>query len=141
VRATDSPYVVEGNTMFDQFNQPFVSYSKQLAESALKAQQLALGNFEDLAKLQLKAIEGRVNATFEFLGEASEVRDFDGVKAIWPKGFSLAKESGEELFALSQEAMTRTAKTGEAISQLVKTQVESANEAVAKAAPKAARAK
>jgi ABC-type oligopeptide transport system substrate-binding subunit len=127
--------------MFDQFNQPFVSYSKQLAESALKAQQLALGNFEDLAKLQLKAIESRVNATFEFLGEAAEVRDFDGVKAIWPKGFSLAKESGEELFALSQEAMTRTAKTNEAISQLVKSQVETANEVVTKAAPKAARAK
>lgn len=127
--------------MFDQINQPFVSYSKQLAESALKAQQLALGNFEELAKLQLKAIEGRVNATFEFLGEAAEVRDFDGVKSIWPKGFNLAKESGEEFFALGQEAMTRSAKTGEAISQLVKTQVESANEAVAKATPKAARAK
>lgn len=127
--------------MFEQFNQPFVSYSKQLAESALKAQQLALGNFEDVAKLQLKAIESRVNAAFEFIGEASEVRDFDGVKAIWPKGFSLAKESGEQLFALGQEAMTRTVKTGEAISQLVKAQVEVANETVAKAAPKAARAK
>jgi hypothetical protein len=108
----------------------------------MKAQQLALGNFEEVAKLQLKAIEGRVNATFEFLSEASEVRDFDGAKAIWPKGFNLAKESGEELFALGQEAMTRSVKTGEAISQLVKNQVEVANEAVTKAAPaKAARAK
>ena len=127
--------------MFEQFNQPFVSYSKQLAESALKAQQLALGNFEELAKLQLKTVESRVNATFEFLGEAAEVRDFDGVKAIWPKGFTLAKESGEQLFAFGQEALTRSAKTGEAISQLVKSQVEVANEAVAKAAPKAPRAK
>ncbi len=127
--------------MFDQINQPFVSYSRQFAESALKAQQLALGNFEDLAKLQMKAMEDRVNATFEFFGEAAEVRDFDGVKAIWPKGFNLAKESGEQLFALSQEAMTRNVKTGEAISQLVKSQVEAANDSVTKAAPKAARAK
>ena len=128
--------------MFEQFNQPFVSYSKQFAESALKAQQLALGNFEELTKLQMKAMEERVNATFEFIGEASEVRDFDGVKAIWPKGFNLVKESGEQLFALGQEAMTRNVKTGEAISQLVKTQVEAAGETVAKAAPaKAARAK
>ena len=141
VLATDSPYAVEGYTMFEQFNQPFVSYSKQFADSALKAQQLALGNFEELAKLQLKAVESRVNAAFEFLGEAAEVRDFDGVKAIWPKGFNLAKESGEELFALSQEVMTRNVKTGEAISQLVKSQVEAANETVTKAAPKAARAK
>lgn len=127
--------------MFDQINQPFVSYSRQFAESALKAQQLALGNFEELAKLQMKAMEDRVNATFEFFGEAAEVRDFDGVKAIWPKGFNLAKESGEQLFALGQEAMTRNVKTGEAISQLVKAQVEAANESVTKAAPKAARGK
>lgn len=127
--------------MFDQINQPFVALSRQIAESAIKAQQLALGNFEDLTKLQLKAIEGQINASFEFFGEASEVRDFDGAKAIWPKGFNLVKESGEQLVALSQEAMNRNVKTGEAISQLVKSQVEAANESVAKAAPKAARAK
>lgn len=129
--------------MFEQINQPFVNFSKQLAESALKAQQLALTNFEQVAALQLKAIETRVHATFEFIGEAAEVRDFDGVKAIWPKGFNLVKESGEHLFQVGQEAMTRSVKTGEAISQLVKTQVESANETLVKAAPaaKAARAK
>lgn len=129
--------------MFEQINQPFVNFSKQLAESALKAQQLALSNFEQVAALQLKAIETRVNATFEFIGEAAEVRDFDGAKAIWPKGFNLVKESGEHLFQVGQEAMTRSVKTGEAISQLVKTQVESANETLVKAAPaaKAARAK
>jgi len=128
--------------MFEQINQPLVNLGKQFADSAIKAQQLALNNFEQLAALQLKAVEARMNATFEFLGEAAEVRDFDGVKAIWPKGFNLAKESGEHLFAVSQEAMGHTVKTSEAISQLVKTQVESANDTMVKApAAKAARAK
>lgn len=127
--------------MFDQINQPLVNFGKQFAESALKAQQLALNNFEQVANLQLKALETRVNATFDFLGEAAEVRDFDGVKAIWPKGFNLVKESGEHLFKVGQDAMAQTVKTTEAISQLVKAQVESANDSIVKSAPKAARAK
>ncbi|MBD8525180.1 phasin family protein [Pseudomarimonas arenosa] len=127
--------------MFENFNQPVINLGKQFADSALKAQQLALNNFEQVANLQLKALETRVNATFEFLGEAAEVRDFDGVKAIWPKGFALVKESGEQLFATSQEAMGHTVKTSEAISQLIKTQVETANDSIVKPATKAKAAK
>ncbi len=128
--------------MFEQFNnQPMFAFGKQIADNALKAQQLALQNFEQVANLQLKAIETRVNATFAFLGEAAEVRDMDGMKAIWPKGFNLVKESGEHLFAVGQEAVGHSVKTSEAISQLIKTQVESANEAMVKAPLKAAKAK
>ena len=127
--------------MFDTINQPVFAFGKQLAESTLKAQALALQNFEQVANLQLKAIETRVNATFAFLGEAAEVRDFDGVKAIWPKGVNLVKESGEHMFAVGQEALGHTVKTSEAISNLVKNQVESANEGFAKAPAAKARAK
>lgn len=127
--------------MFEQFNQPVVSFGKQIADNALKAQALALQNFEQVASLQLKALESRVHAAFAFFGEAAEVRDFDGVKAIWPKGFNLVKESGEQLFAVSQEAVGHTVKTSEAIGQLIKSQVESANDAIVKAPIKAAKAK
>lgn len=127
--------------MFENFNQPVINFGKQFADSALKAQQLALNNFEQVANLQLKALETRVNATFEFLGEASEVRDFDGVKAIWPKGFALVKESGEQLFAASQEAVGHSVKTSEAISQLIKSQVETANDSIVKSATKSKAAK
>ena len=127
--------------MFDTINQPVFDFSKQLAESALKAQALALQNFEQVASLQLKTVETRVNATFAFLGEAAEVRDFDGVKAMWPKGVALVKESGEQFYALGQEALTRTVKTNEAISNLVKAQVETANECLSKAPAAKSRAK
>lgn len=120
-----------------EFNQPFVSYSRQLADATIKAQQLALENFESIARLQLKTAENRLNATFTFLGEAAEVRDLEGIRAIWPKSFHLAREAGEELLTLGQETLQRTARTGEAIAQLVKAQVEAANEGIAKAAPKA----
>ena len=127
--------------MFENFNQPVINFGKQFADSAMKAQQLALANFEQVANLQLKALETRVNATFEFLGEAAEVRDFDGVKSIWPKGFALVKESGEQLFATNQEALGHTVKTSEAISQLIKSQVETANDSMVKQASKAKSAK
>lgn len=127
--------------MFEQFNQPVVSLGKQFADNAIKAQALALQNFEQVAALQLKTLESRVNAAFAFFGEAAEVRDLDGIKAIWPKGFALVKEAGEEIFAAGQEAVGHTVKTSEAIGQLIKTQVESANEVVTKAPAKAAKAK
>ena len=124
--------------MFENFNQPVINLGKQFADSAMKAQQLALANFEQVANLQLKALETRVNATFEFLGEAAEVRDFDGVKSIWPKGIALVKESGEQLFATNQEALGHTVKTSEAISQLIKAQVETANDSMVKPSAKKA---
>lgn len=127
--------------MFEQINQPVFAFGKQLADSTLKAQALALANFEQVANLQLKTLEGRVNATFAFLGEAAEVRDFDGVKAIWPKGISLVKESGEQLYAASQEALGHNVKTSEAIGNLIKGQIESANETLKAPTAKTARAK
>lgn len=127
--------------MFEQFNQPVFAFGKQLAESGLKAQQIALQNFEQVAHLQLKALETRVNATFAFLGEAAEVRDFEGVKAIFPKGVSLVKEAGEQAYAVGQEALSHTVKASEAIGNLVKSQVEAANESLKAAPVKAARAK
>ena len=124
-----------------EINSQFVTFSKQIAESAFQAQRLALENFERVAGLQLKTLEERTHATFAFIGEASEVRDFEGVKAIFPKGVSLVKESSERFFAVGQEVFGQSLKASETIGQLVKTQMESVGEEVAKAAPKASRSK
>lgn len=124
-----------------EINTQFVTFGKQIADSAFQAQRLALENFERVAGLQLKTLEERANATFAFINEAAEVRDFEGVKAIFPKGVNLVKESGERFFAVGQEVFGQNLKASETIGQLVKNQLETVGEEVAKAAPKAARTK
>jgi len=119
--------------MIEQFNNQFVTVGKQMADNAFRVQSLALQNFEQIAEMQLRVMEDRVGATFAFLGEMAEVRDFDSMRSVWPKGINLARESGEQLYALSQEALNQTLKTSEAIGQLVKQQVEVANEGMIKA--------
>ncbi len=128
--------------MYEQIPNQILSFGKQAIEASFKAQHLALENFERIAGLQLKTFEDRIGATIAFFGEASEVRDAEGVKAVWPKGVALIKESGEQFYSVSQEALNTSLKASETIGQLVKTQLEAVNDSVAKAAPAAkARAK
>ncbi|MBB5015465.1 phasin family protein [Rehaibacterium terrae] len=126
--------------MYEQINAQFVSMTKQMADSALKASALAFENFERVVGLQIKTAEDRINANIAFLGEAAEVRDFEGLKTIWPKGVQLAKENAERFYGAQQEAVGQTLKTQEAIGQLIKAQFEAAGEQVAKAAAKAPKA-
>jgi len=118
--------------MYEQFNSQFLTLGKTFAEAAVKAQSLTLESFERIAELQLKALENRVNATNEFWSEAAEIRDFDGAKAIWPKGVKLAKESAEKMYSTSQEVFGVTLKTNEAIGNLIKGSLEATNETVVK---------
>lgn len=117
--------------MFEQINNQFVSATKQFADSALKANSLAFQNFERAMGVQLKTFETGVNAAVAFFGEAVEVRDMEGVKAIFPKGVALVKSSTEQFYNAGQEVFGQSLKTGEAIGQLYKTQFEAANEGVA----------
>ncbi len=121
--------------MYEQIPNQILSYGKQAIEASFKAQHLALENFERVASLQLKSFEERVGATLAFLGEASEVRDAEGLKAVWPKGVALIKENGEQFYGVSQEALSASLKTSESIGQLVKTQLEAVNDSVVKTAP------
>jgi len=116
--------------MYNQINSDFVSLTKQFADSALKANSLALANFEQLVGLQLKTVESRVNATVAFFSEAAEVRDIEGARAIMPKGVNLVRESAEQFYGVTQEALGQTLKASEAIGTLVKGQFEAANEVV-----------
>jgi hypothetical protein len=97
--------------MYEQINSQFLSLGKTFADAAVKAQGVALAGFEKIADVQLKAVEKQVNASSAFWSEASEIRDFDGAKAIWPKGVALAKESAEKLYNTNQELLGITLKT------------------------------
>lgn len=118
--------------MFDQINAQFSQYTKQLTESAMRANAIAVEHFETLAALQVKAIEGRLNAATAFASEASEVRDLDAAKAFLPKSMSFMKEASEHLIAVSQEVVGQTLKTSEALAGLAKTNFDAASEVVAR---------
>jgi len=118
--------------MYEQINSQFLALSKSFTDTAFKAHSLAVEGFERITDLQLKTLENRVNATVEFFAEAAEVRDFDGLKTIFPKGVSLAKETTEKLYANGQEVFSLAVKTSEALGQLAKGSIESANESFTK---------
>jgi len=134
----------EGKIMFEQFNSQVLAFGKNFADAAFKAQNLALESFEKIADLQLKTLENRVSATQAFWSEALEARDFDGMKAVWPKSVTLVKESSEKLYSAGQEVFGVSLKTSEAFGLLAKDTFEAANETFGKqvqAAKKAAAAK
>ena len=99
-----------------------------LYEEALDCNPTHLEGFERITSLQLKTLENRLAATVEFWSEAAEVRDFDGLKTIWPKSVSLAKETTEKLYANGQEVFSLAVKTSEALGQLTKGSIENAND-------------
>ena len=72
--------------MYQDFNEQFAAASRQFADTAAQVNRLALENAEKVFGLQLATFEENANATFAFWGEVAEARDFDGLKAAWPKG-------------------------------------------------------
>ncbi|MBN8727830.1 MAG: phasin family protein [Xanthomonadales bacterium] len=125
--------------MFEQINTQSLNFGKSYADAFVKAQGLALAGFERITELNLKTFEDRVKASVEFWSEAAEVRDFDGAKAIWPKGVQLAKESAEKLYANGQEVFGVSMKTSEAIGSLAKGSFENTTEGLAREAANASR--
>jgi len=118
--------------MFEQMNAQSLALGKSYADAFAKAQAVAMEGFERIADLQIKTLEDRVNAAVQFWSEATEVRDFEGARAFWPKGVQLAKENAEKLYATSQEVFGVTLKTTEALGALAKGSFETTNETIAK---------
>ncbi|HEY5802933.1 MAG TPA: phasin family protein [Lysobacter sp.] len=116
--------------MYQPFNEQFAAATRQFAETAAQVNRLTLANAEAVFGLQLAAIEERVNATFAFLGEAAEVRDFEAAKSLLPKGVQVARENLERSVSTGQEVFGRTLKTHGAITELAKSQFESATKGV-----------
>jgi hypothetical protein len=114
--------------MYEQLNSQALAFGKSVADSAVKANHLTIESLERIARLQFKAIEGRLAATDAFLAEAIDVRDAEGMKAIWPKGFNLVKEATEKLYAGNQAVFDILLETGEALGQLARRNIEDASE-------------
>lgn len=114
--------------MYEQINSQVLALSKSFADTAFKAHGLAIEGIERITDLQLKTLENRATAAIELWSEAAEVRDFDALKAFWPKSVSLVKESTEKFYANGQEIFGVTLKTSEALGQLAKGSFEAAND-------------
>jgi len=131
------------------FNEQFANSARQFTDTAAQINRLALENAQDVFGLQLSTLGKNAEATFSFLGDVTEVRDFDGFKTLLPKGVQVARESVERTVSTGQEVFTRTVKANEAIASIAKAQLESATvnaqaeaekvvKAATKSAPKAA---
>ena len=126
--------------MYQQFNEQFAKSTRQFADTTAQVSRLALENTEAVFGLQLAAIEQNMNATFAFWGELADVRDADGLKAVWPKGAQVARENVERAIGAGQEVFGRTVKTNEAIAQIAKGQFETVAAAVQAEGEKVAKA-
>lgn len=114
--------------MFEQINTQWINMGKRFADTAIKANGLAVEGFEKALNLNLKALEERVEAAVGFISDATAARDFETVKALWPKGLNLAKESTEKFVATGQEVVAVTLKTNESIGALYASDVQAATE-------------
>lgn len=116
--------------MAQQLNNQLFSFTKQFTDNAFKAQAMALKGLESVADMQLKALEHQSRVSAEFVAEAMETRDVDGLRTLWEKGTSLSRESAERSVALSQEVLAITQKTAESLNALMPEQRQAANDAV-----------
>lgn len=117
--------------MTQQINSQIFAYTKQFTDNAFKAQTLALKGLESVAEIQLKAFEQQSQVSADFVAEAMETRDINGLRGLWEKGAVLSRESAERSVALSQEILAITQKTAESLNALAQEQRQAANDAVA----------
>ncbi len=116
--------------MTQQLNNQLFAFTKQFTDSAFRAQSLALKGLESVAELQLKALEQQAQVSAEFVAEAMETRDVNGLRGLWEKGTSLSRDNAERSAAVSQEILAITQKTAESMNALVQEQRQAANDAV-----------
>ncbi|MDG2538577.1 phasin family protein [Dyella jiangningensis] len=126
--------------MTQQLNTQVFAYAKQLADSAFKAQSVALKGLEKVAELQIKALEKQAEAASSFISDAFETRDIDGLRSLWEKATAASRENAERAVAVTQEIIAVTQKTAESLSALAQEQQQAANDAVVAPVKKAATA-
>ncbi|NLA67187.1 MAG: phasin family protein [Gammaproteobacteria bacterium] len=112
--------------MYQNINEQIGAAARQFADSAAEVNRLALSSAGKAFGLQLSTLEQNTNAAFAFWGELADVRDIDGLKAVWPKGVQVARESIERSVSAGQEAFGQAVATNEAIARIAKGQVEAA---------------
>ncbi|WP_109126959.1 phasin family protein [Dyella sp. C11] len=117
--------------MTQQLNAQVFAYAKQLADSAFKAQSVALKGFEQIAELQIRALEKQSEAAADFISGALETRDVDGLRVLWEKAAAASRENAERAVSVTQEIIAVTQKTAESLGALVQEPQQAANDAVA----------
>lgn len=122
--------------MTQQLNAQVFAYAKQLTDNAFKAQSVALKGLEKIAELQIQALEKQSQVASDFIADALETRDAEGLRTLWEKGTALSRENAERAVAVTQEIIAVTQKTAESLTALAQEQQQAANDAVA--APAAA---
>ncbi len=126
--------------MTQQTNNQVFAYAKQFTDNAFKAQAAMLKGMEQLATLQLGALEQQTRTATEFFTVASEARDADSFRGVWEKGVALSREGAEQAASLTRDVVALNQKVAESLVALAQDQ-QAANEAVAPAAAKKAAAK
>jgi hypothetical protein len=117
--------------MTQQLNSQVFAYAKQFADNAFKAQSVAFKGLEQVAELQIRALEKQSEAAADFFSGALETRDIDGFRVLWEKAAAAGRENAERAVAVTQEIIAVTQKTAESLSALAQEQQQAANDAVA----------
>jgi hypothetical protein len=117
--------------MTQQLNSQLFAYAKQLSDNAFKAHALTIKGLEQVAELQLAALEKQAQSTAEFIAQAVEVRDADALRGLWEKGTNLSREQAEHAVSVTKEVVAVAQKTAESLNALAQEQQKAANEAVA----------
>jgi len=117
--------------MTQQLNTQVFAYAKQFADSAFKAQSVALKGFEQVTELQLKAFEQQARSAADFVAQATEVRDLEALRGLWEKGASLSRDHAEQVAAVGRDIIAVGQKTAESLGALAQAQQQAANDAVA----------
>jgi hypothetical protein len=114
-----------------QINSQMFAYARQFAESAFKAQAIALQGFEQIADLQFGALEKQSGLTNDFFAAATETRTADGVRGLWEKGMTINRDSAERAVNVAREIFAVTQKTAQSLGELLKEQQQAVKDAVA----------
>jgi hypothetical protein len=125
--------------MFEQVSTQVLGFSKNFAQSMIRANSIAIEGFEKLVEIQLKAFEGGLNAAGEFAQEMSEMRDVESMRTALPKGLTMIKDQAEKAVATFQEVVGINTRTNEALVGLVKGNVDAVNDSVNKSAKAASK--
>ena len=110
--------------MYQQIQQQFLSLTRQVTEAGLKANRLALENAERAIGAQLSVAENNYNSSVAWFGAASQIRDFEQLSELMPKGVEIARENAERTVSVNQEILASAGKAQEAIVTLLRAPFE-----------------
>lgn len=125
--------------MFEQMSSQILSFSKQFADSVVKANTVAVDHFEKIIDVQLKGFEDSMTTMAELVESAAVVKSPEEFRAFMPKSISMIKAVAEKNVALSQEIAGITTRSTETLVGLVKGQFDVANDSIVKASKVAAK--